>query len=178
MYGVRPRARLLRRRVQRAKHLGGSPAARHEGVRRQLGERLEREPALVETRMRHVETWLVQHEVTVEQQVEIDRARAPAFLVVAGAAEPALDVEQDVEQLAGREASLDGDGAVHVAGLLDRPPRLRLAQRRDADDRHVGQLAHERDGPSDRGLAVAQIRTEPDVGAHERTVACAAASGS
>jgi hypothetical protein len=83
------------------------PAPRHEGVRRQLRERLERKLALVEARVRHVEAGLVQHEVTVEQQVEVDRARAPAFLVVAGAAEPALDVEQGLEQLAGRKVGLD-----------------------------------------------------------------------
>ena len=97
---------------------------------------------------------------------------------LAASAVPALHVEQGVEQLARREVGLDGDGAVQEAGLLDRSPRLRLAQRGDAHDVHSGELVHERDRPSDRVLAVPQIRTEPDVGTHERTVACPAGSGS
>ena len=53
------------------------PGTTRSGV--ELRERLEREGALVETRMGHGEPRLVDDGVAVEQQVEVDRPRPPAL---------------------------------------------------------------------------------------------------
>ena len=67
--------------------------------------------------MRHLEARLVDPLVAVEQEVEVDRARAEAR-AVARAAEPPLDPEQPVEERRGRELGLDARRRVQEAGLV------------------------------------------------------------
>ena len=70
--------------------------------------------------MREHETRLVDRQVPAEEQIEVDRPRAPP-LAVASTAEPALDVEEEVEQRSRREVRLERERAVQVRGLLDEP---------------------------------------------------------
>jgi hypothetical protein len=101
--------------------------------------------------VRDVETGLVDGSFAVEEQVEVDRARAPAR-ALPNAAQLSFDVEEAVEQLAGRQLGLDlGDG-VQERRLVDETPRLGLADRREA--RCVEQLR----GAADLLLAVAEVR--------------------
>src|SRR3546814_9627750 len=59
---------------------------------RARGQRHQRERAFVQVRVRHAQARLVDHRVAEQQQVEVERARAPARIVlVAVAAELALD---------------------------------------------------------------------------------------
>ena len=62
--------------------------------------------------MRDGQPRLVDRLVAVEQQIEIDRARAPALAALAS--ELALDSQQRVEQLAGGEIGLEGGLAMVV----------------------------------------------------------------
>ena len=72
-------------------------------VRHDLGQRHQHEGALEQARMRQREAGLVEREVVVGDQVDVDRARTPALLARAVAAERALDVQRAVEQRARRQ---------------------------------------------------------------------------
>ena len=65
----------------------------------ELGERLEREAPLVQARVRHAQAGLVDRLVAVEQQVEVDRARAEARARPL-ATQGLLDGEQPIQELA------------------------------------------------------------------------------
>ena len=120
-------------------------------------KRFEHEAALQEVRVRHDQTRLVDRLVAVEEEVEVDRPRPPARPDPL-AAEPALDVEQVVEQLPRREHRLELGRCVQEARLVLVAPRLALADRRETDGAdQLGRL-------SDQRLAVAEVRAEADVG--------------
>ena len=85
---------------------------RQRGV--ELDQRLEREAALGEARMRHREARLVDDLVAGEQDVEIARARAVAH--GAHAPELPLDAQQAVEQLAQRAAAVSTRAAAFTNG--------------------------------------------------------------
>ena len=120
--------------------------------------------------MRERETRFVDRQLVVEEQVEVDRPRAPP-LTGASAAEPALDVEEELEQRTRPEVRLERERAVQVRGLRDGAPGLRLAERGDSDDDHVRRRAEKLDRLPDGRLAVAEIRPEADVRPHAPTVA-------
>ena len=73
-------------------------AARHDERRIELCERLERERALVQPRVRQRQPRHVERDALHEQQVEIDGAR-PVPRPLAGAAELPLDLEEGSQQL-------------------------------------------------------------------------------
>jgi len=62
--------------------------------------------------MRDGQARLVDRLLAVEQQIEVDRARPEARAFPADTAEPALDLEQTLEELARRQRGLElrGDG--------------------------------------------------------------------
>jgi hypothetical protein len=103
-----------------------------------------------------------QLEIAEEEQVEIDRPRP-----VARAAEcpPMLGLDglAEVEQLLGGERGSDANGGVEEVRLVeDLTDRLGLVERRNRlDDDAV--LAEVGDRPPEVGLAVADVRSEPDV---------------
>src|SRR5262245_17904948 len=99
--------------------------------------------------------------IAVDQEVEVDRAGAPAH--VPHATELLLDLEEAVEQLASRQPRLDGDGAVEESGLVHDPDRVRLLQLRDGE--HVDALGfrEQLDRPEERDLAWTEIRAEAHV---------------
>jgi Subtilase family len=83
----------------------------------------------------------------------------------ADAAEPALDVEQQREEITGRKLGLERGGSVEEARLVDDADGLGVDEPGHgghADSRLVRQLVERR---PDRRLAVAKVRAEADVGA-------------
>ncbi len=108
--------------------------------------------------MRHREPRLVDGLLAVEQEVEVDRARAVARPRPTFATEVAFDLEQEVEQLARAELGLDLRHGIEEVGLILVAPRLRLADPGEPDGADaLGRLP-------DRLLTVAEVRAEPDVG--------------
>jgi hypothetical protein len=86
------------------------------GCRPRVDERLEHKPALDHARMRHGQARKIDHLVSVEQKVEVERAGAPAF-----ASLPAvivLDREETIQQLTWSKLGVDDDNAVEVGTLL------------------------------------------------------------
>src|SRR5438552_8408593 len=142
-------------------------------ARSQLGKRLEDEPALVQARVWDGQPRLVDLLVAVEEEVEVERARA----VLAGHADTAealLHVEQAVEELTRLERRVERSGAVEEARLLADPDRFRLAQRRDRHDLDPLSRAECVDRLAQRALAVAEVGPEADVRARHGLVTVAA----
>ena len=106
--------------------------------------------------MRDDEAGLVENLILVDEQVEVDRARAEAR-AVACASELALHVEQAVEQRAWLERGLEPGGAVEEARLVEVADRIGLAERRDGDD----VLAEQLERAAERRLPVAEVRAKP-----------------
>ena len=77
--------------------------------------------------MRHAQPRLVDDLVAVDEQIEVDRSRPPRA-PVAHPPELLLDAQERVQELARRQARLDGDGAVQELRLVGLPDRLGLAQ--------------------------------------------------
>src|SRR3989441_1318480 len=108
-------------------------------------------------RMRDGQARFVHDLVAVEQEVEVDHARAVAR-AFAGAAEGALDLEQPLEQRARALVRLELRDGVEKARLVGVAPRLGLDRRREPG--RPDQLGR----APDRRLAVAEVGAEPDVG--------------
>jgi subtilisin family serine protease len=139
----------------------------------ELGERLEGEAPLVQARVRNAEARLANRLVAVEEQVEVDRARAEAG-AAAHPAEAALDVEEPAEELGRRELRLDLGGRVEEARLVDESDRHGLAERRDAPQLDARLPGEQLERLPERRLAVAEVRAEADECArHSMKVACA-----
>ena len=126
-------------------------------------ERLQRETPLRQAGVRDGQARLIHDPVAVEQEVEVDRARAEARALLADPAQHALDGEEAVEQVTRREPRLDRDGAVQKGRLIRVADWLGLTQRRDGDDLDPGFGAQQLDGPADRRLPVAEVGAEADV---------------
>ena len=89
---------------RRARSVRHRPAPGNDRLGIELDEGLERETALVEARMRNVEARLVDDLVAVQEEVEVERPRAPAG-AVANAAELDLTSQERVEKRPRAEAS-------------------------------------------------------------------------
>src|SRR3546814_4332916 len=86
---------------------------------RDRGQRHQRERAFVQVRVRHAQARLVDHRVAEQQQVEVERARAPARIVfLAVAAELALDIEQRIEQRARIEVGRSEEHTSELQSLM------------------------------------------------------------
>ena len=83
-----------------------------------LVERDEDEGALGEARVRDDETGAADDEIAVEQDVEVEGARAVGEAVGAVAAEVLFDEEQGAEQFEWGEIGFEGGGGVEKAGLV------------------------------------------------------------
>src|SRR5690348_11498823 len=106
--------------------------------------------------MRHGQARLVDHDVAVQEQVEVDRARPPVGLGTL-ASELALDLEETLEQRARLELGLELRDGVQEPRLIRVAPRLGLTDRRKPHG--VDPLG----GLQDHRLTVPEIRAEPDV---------------
>ena len=133
-------------------------------------ERLEREQAFGEAWMRHRQPGLVDLLVAVEEQVEVDRAGAPAQ-AVARPPEVTLDRKQRVHELARAECRVQRGRRVEEGRLLDRPPRVGLPDHGDGDDLDAGTGAERRERGIERRPAVAEVDAEADVRAFRRYIA-------
>src|SRR5436305_1304888 len=120
----------------------------------------------VEARVRQLESRQLELHLVVEEQVEVDRARAVARRALA--AELLLDLEQPVEKHDRGQLRVDRGDAVQEPRLVDEADRLRLAQGRECDEPHLRRLRDELDGTMDRRLRVADVGAEADVGATHR----------
>ena len=138
-------------------------------VGRQLGQRLKHEPPLVHEEMGDVEVVRsADHEVSVEQDVDVERARrVPLILrraVTAMTPEPGLQLLQSREEHHRVEHRVDADHAVeepHVlVRLLSRPlfPRLRPVQRRGVEELDLGHGLQLRHRPAQVIEPIAQVR--------------------
>jgi subtilisin family serine protease len=113
--------------------------------------------------VRNAQARLLDDLLPVEEQVEVDRARAVA-LAHTHAAELALHPEQAVEQLPRRELGADLRGGVDEVRLLEEPDRLRFAQLRNGYDLDVRVGSEQVERPADVPLTVAEIRADTHVG--------------
>src|SRR5205807_8724362 len=108
--------------------------------------------------MRDGQARLVHDLVAVDQEIEVDRARAPEL--GSHSAEPALDREDAVENLMGTQACGDSYRSVEEARLLDRADRLRVAERRDRDDVDPRLGPEQLDRSLQVGLTISQVRAD------------------
>ncbi len=100
----------------------------------EVGQRLQGEATLVQARVRNREARPLEGLIPVEQEIEIDRARAPARAHPSFATQVALDREQPVEQVRRGELRVDRNRAVQEARLVDEPDRIGLAKTGDGHD--------------------------------------------
>jgi subtilisin family serine protease len=113
--------------------------------------------------MGDLEPRLVDPGLAVEEQVEIERPRALGGDEGPVPPEPRLDHEQEVEEIPGRQAALEGGGPVQETRLVGVAKGRRVDERRDRD--HVEALRRVELGErgQDRRLAVAEVGAEADV---------------
>ena len=93
--------------------------------------------------MRDGQAGLVDDLVAVDEEVEVDRARAEPRAFAAHAAEPALDREQPLQELARLQLGVELRDAVEEVRLVQVADRLRLAEARNGHERDaflVGEL--------------------------------------
>src|SRR5262249_8777910 len=99
-------------------------------------------------------------EIVVGEDVNIDRARAPAALARPVTPERALDRLRALEQSPGSKHGYNGDAQVHERRLgLDAPRRGRVVGRAGGEP-DLGPVAKPCDRAIERGARVAQIATE------------------
>src|SRR5215468_4321109 len=134
-------------------------------VGREVGERHQREGALVQARVREHEAGLVQHQLAVEQEVEVE---APRRVADAGAhtAGERLDREQPLEQRARRERGAERHRRVQVRALRRPADRRGLVDRRHREHGDALARAQPRQREVEERAAVAQVRAERDERAH------------
>jgi hypothetical protein len=92
------------------------PDAGNACVRPGLQQRQQGERAFVQVRMRQAQAGLVDDGIAVEQQVEVEDARPPAFAFDANPAGITLDGKQDIEQVARRQRRVDQATALTKSG--------------------------------------------------------------
>src|SRR5436190_10759930 len=126
--------------------------------------------------MRNLQPRLVHDLVAVEQEIEVDRARA-ACGAFARAPELLLDRKQTVEELARGQIGLDSRRSVQEAGLILDPDWIGLANRGDRQQPDPVLLLQQAEGAGDQLLPVAEVGPEPDVGLHRSTVAAEYSTG-
>ena len=110
--------------------------------------------------MRDGQAGLLHDHVSVQEQVEIDRARPEAL--TPHAAEALLDGQQPVEKLARAQLGLDPDDTVEERPLCDRPDRLRLADLGQGDDDDAVLGREQLDRASEVLLTIPEIGTDTD----------------
>src|SRR5262249_34929319 len=101
-----------------------------------------------------------------EEEVEIHRARPPALR--AHTAEPRLDALQIPEQLTGGQLRVEHADGVEEGRLLDLPHRRGVVERRNADQRSVGQRRQLVEGLANQRFPLAEIGAESDERSHAR----------
>ena len=104
------------------------------------------------------------HDLTaVDEEVEIDEPWSPPLNSYPP--ERPLDSEERIEELAGGQGRLDRDGSIQEERLIDNADGIGLAQRRNRDHGHALDGCQQPDRLLESPLAIAEIRSEADVGA-------------
>src|SRR5436190_617472 len=116
----------------------------------------------MQPRVRNLEAGLVDLLLPVKQEVEVERARALFRGGEAVAPECPLQLEHGAEQAAGREGGLELDGAVQESRLVDVADGLGVPQRRDLQDRGLGQVPEASAGLAQLRRARAVVVAEPE----------------
>ena len=109
-------------------------------VRRDVAQGAEDEVALVHAGMGDGEVGFIDDEVVVEEDVEVEGARAPAL--AADSAGGLFDVAEVGEQVAGGEGGVERDGGVEVGVLAGRADGFGFVGFGLGDEFGVGQVAH------------------------------------
>lgn len=91
------------------------------GVGRDVVQGFEDEPSLGHSRVRHGEAGLVDDLIVVEQQIEVEGARAPPFSPFAPRG--SFDAAQVFEQVEGSKGCVECGGGVEERPLPRRPDR-------------------------------------------------------
>jgi hypothetical protein len=112
--------------------------------------------------MRNLESRLIDLVRPVEEEIEIDRARAEAWAAPV-AAQAQLHVLEPLEQDARRELRAERSRAVQEARLILVTNRIRLPQGGDGLDLDVPTGLQELERSADRRPPVAQVGSQPDV---------------
>ena len=146
--------------------------ARDLQPRIELGQRLQREAALVQPRMRDAQARLDNRLVSVEKQIEVDGARAEAGPLAPDPPEAALDREQALKQLACGEGGAKLDRAVQETWLVRVADRVGLTQARHRDDVDTFVRREQLERVLDLPARVAQVRAEPDEGSLRAVTRC------
>lgn len=128
----------------------------------EIGQRLEDESALVQTRMGNAKARLIHHVVGIDEQVQVDLSGAPPP-PVPRAPELTLDPKQRVEKLARRQRRLDRGCAVQEARLVEYADGIGLAQLRYGDDFDAIRLGEKLDRAAEGLFARAKVRTQTNV---------------
>jgi len=100
--------------------------------RRDFGERSEDEVALEHTWMRHLEVRLGDDSFVVEEDVQVDEARALGEGLAASHVR--FDAAESSKKFAGREASFGAEGGVEEPGLVEVVDRFCFVETGDLFD--------------------------------------------
>ena len=126
-----------------------------------LGSRLEHESPGDHPRMRQRERGSVEDDVVVEEEVEIERPRAP--MIAPFTVQRVLHGGEHAEHVVGGQARLDQTGAVEKRRLPGGAPhRPRLPVAADGEEGDAGHAAQEFDGTIELLAAAAEIRAASD----------------
>ncbi len=131
----------------------------------QLNQRRQNESTLMEARMGDNETRLIQHTLIIQQEVEIERTRPLAIVLISS--ECPFDFAADFKQ------ALRGDVRFDLHGAIQEPcgarsgsvlNRFGFIQRRDRIQPGMRQQPEEGDGPITKVDPIAQVGAESDKG--------------
>jgi hypothetical protein len=143
---------------------GKAKIGRERHVRGQFFERKKNEVALPEPWMWDTEAWLIDHSLTKQDYVEIDRSRFPARRG-APTTERVLDTDEDVEQLGrftGRAHLYDGVQKGRLRRCSFENECIRLVDARHAPDLDVRSNGERRYRRLEVGPAIAEIASNTD----------------
>jgi len=107
----------------------------------------------------------VEDGVAMEQEVEVEDARAVARFGGAVASEVAFDAEEMIEEGGGLERGFDGEGGIDVVILVGRAADgAGFAEGGELEEACGGEMCDAIDGGAECELALAEIGAEGDVG--------------
>ena len=135
--GVSARRQPLDARNVEARQRVPHPDAGDPAIGRDLGKRHQHEGALEQARVRQDQVRSVEPHVVIGEEVDVERARTPAPLVGAVAAERALDREAARQQLARRERGRNGETEIDEWRLVLHAPGRRAVVGRAGEQAHV-----------------------------------------
>ena len=124
----------------------------------------------MQARVRHPQTRHIDHRIAVQQQVQVQRARAPTLTGDAMAAELGFHRQQQVQQRARCQRRVHERHGVDEVGLVLPAPRRRAVEARHRAQRHTAMHGQRLDGSSQGTDGIAQIGAQanggPDGGRH------------